>query len=71
MGVTIPSGIFGIHPLLFIKVLQMSQWRHPSDVTPPYKSYRSVLHHALFDIEVVSGNLPHNMSEYAKPLKIK
>ncbi|XP_073144951.1 uncharacterized protein [Henckelia pumila] len=40
MGVTIPSGILGIHPMLFIRVLQMSQWRHPSDVTPPYKSYR-------------------------------
>lgn len=40
MGTTIPSGIFGIHPLLFIRVLQMSLWRHPPDVTPPYKGYR-------------------------------
>lgn len=39
-GVTVPSGILGIHPLLFIRVLQMSQWRHPSDVSPPYKGYR-------------------------------
>ncbi|XP_011071131.1 uncharacterized protein LOC105156632 [Sesamum indicum] len=40
MGVTIPSGLLGIHPLLFIRVLQMSQWRYPSDVPPPYKGYR-------------------------------
>ncbi|KAG8383222.1 hypothetical protein BUALT_Bualt05G0162000 [Buddleja alternifolia] len=39
-GITIPSGLLGIHPLLFIRVLQMSQWRHPSDVPPPYKGYR-------------------------------
>lgn len=38
MGVTVPSG--GIHPLLFIRVLQMSQWRHPSHLSPPYKGYR-------------------------------
>jgi hypothetical protein len=40
MGVTAPSSILGIHPLLFIRVLQMSQWTHPSDVSPPYKGYR-------------------------------
>ncbi|GLT64065.1 hypothetical protein SLA2020_365790 [Shorea laevis] len=40
LGVTVPSSIFGIHPLLFIRVLQMSQWRHPPDVSPPYKGYR-------------------------------
>ncbi|KAK1403297.1 putative carboxylic ester hydrolase [Heracleum sosnowskyi] len=41
MGVgTVPSGILGIHPLLFIRVLQMSQWRHPPDVPPPFKGYR-------------------------------
>ncbi|MFQ6659293.1 hypothetical protein Gotur_028240 [Gossypium turneri] len=40
LGVTVPSGILGIHPLLFIRVLQMSQWRHPPDVPPPYKGYR-------------------------------
>ncbi|KAI6694876.1 hypothetical protein NL676_022586 [Syzygium grande] len=40
MGVTIPSSILGIHPLLFMRVLQMSQWRHPPDVSPPYKGYR-------------------------------
>ncbi|KAK4399701.1 hypothetical protein Sango_1076200 [Sesamum angolense] len=34
MGITIPSGLLGIHPLLFIRVLQMSQWRYPSDATP-------------------------------------
>ncbi|XP_059278762.1 uncharacterized protein LOC132032958 isoform X2 [Lycium ferocissimum] len=40
MGLAVPSGILGIHPLLFIRVLQMSQWRHPQDVSPPYKGYR-------------------------------
>ncbi|CAI9775367.1 unnamed protein product [Fraxinus pennsylvanica] len=40
MGITVPSGIWGIHSLLFIRVLQMSQWQHPPDVTPPYKGYR-------------------------------
>ncbi|OMO78302.1 lipase [Corchorus capsularis] len=40
LGVTVPSGILSIHPLLFIRVLQMSQWRHPPDVSPPYKGYR-------------------------------
>ena len=40
MGVTVPSGLLGIHPLLFIRVLQMSVWRHPPDVPPPYKGYR-------------------------------
>ena len=42
LGVTVPSSIFRIHPLFFIRVLQMSQWRHPSDVAPPYKGYRCV-----------------------------
>ncbi|KAH9627214.1 hypothetical protein KSS87_020760 [Heliosperma pusillum] len=40
MGFTVPSGILGVHPLLFIRVLQMSQWCHPPDVPPPYKGYR-------------------------------
>ncbi|XP_054775792.1 uncharacterized protein LOC129284358 [Prosopis cineraria] len=40
MGFTVPSSIFGIHPMLFLRVFQMTQWRHPSDVTPPYKGYR-------------------------------
>ncbi|KAK7815598.1 hypothetical protein CFP56_001424 [Quercus suber] len=40
LGITVPSSILGIHPLLFIRVLQMSQWRHPPDVYPPYKGYR-------------------------------
>ncbi|XP_039115326.1 lipase-like [Dioscorea cayenensis subsp. rotundata] len=39
-GVTLPSSLLGIHPLLFIRVLQMTQWRHPSDVPLPYKGYR-------------------------------
>ncbi|KAI3501788.1 hypothetical protein L1887_29812 [Cichorium endivia] len=40
MGFTVPSNIQGVHPLLFIRVLQMSQWKHPPDVTPPFKGYR-------------------------------
>ncbi|XP_010533205.1 PREDICTED: uncharacterized protein LOC104809020 [Tarenaya hassleriana] len=40
MGLTVPSGVAGIHPLLFIRVLQMSQWRFPPDVPLPYKGYR-------------------------------
>ncbi|KAL8550528.1 hypothetical protein ACS0TY_009089 [Phlomoides rotata] len=40
MGVTVPSGLLGIHPILFIRVLQMTQWKHPPDLTPPYKGYR-------------------------------
>ncbi|CAH1414938.1 unnamed protein product [Lactuca virosa] len=40
MGFTVPSNIQGVHPLLFIRVLQMSQWKHPPDVPPPFKGYR-------------------------------
>ncbi|XP_068664309.1 uncharacterized protein [Aristolochia californica] len=40
MGITVPSSVIGIHPLLFLRVLQMSQWRHPSDALPPFKGYR-------------------------------
>ncbi|MQL76891.1 hypothetical protein Taro_009286 [Colocasia esculenta] len=40
MGVTLSSSVHGIHPILFIRVLQMSQWRYPSDVPLPYKGYR-------------------------------
>ncbi|GFY91406.1 alpha/beta-Hydrolases superfamily protein [Actinidia rufa] len=40
MGITVPSSVLRIHPLLFIRVLQMSQWRHPPDASPPYKGYR-------------------------------
>lgn len=39
-GITVPSGILRTHPLLFVRVLQMSQWTHPPDATPPYKGYR-------------------------------
>ena len=39
-GFTLPSSVLGVHPVLFIRVLQMSQWRHPSNVSPPYKGYR-------------------------------
>ncbi|KAJ4955175.1 hypothetical protein NE237_011958 [Protea cynaroides] len=40
MGITLPSSILRIHPLFFIRIFQMSQWRHPPDVLPPYKGYR-------------------------------
>lgn len=40
MGITVPSSLLGIHPLLFVRVLQMCQWRHPKDVLLPYKGYR-------------------------------
>ncbi|KAK2648260.1 hypothetical protein Ddye_015749 [Dipteronia dyeriana] len=40
MGLTVSSSILGIHPLLFIRVLQVSQWTHPPDASPPYKGYR-------------------------------
>ncbi|XP_042516614.1 lipase-like [Macadamia integrifolia] len=40
MGITVPTNILGVHPLFIIRILQMSQWRHPSDVPPPYKGYR-------------------------------
>lgn len=43
MGTTVPSSILGIHPMLFIRVLQMSQWRHPPSVLPPFKGYRCVV----------------------------
>lgn len=45
MGITVPASLFGVHPLFFIRVLQMSQWRHPPDASPPSKGYRSVLDH--------------------------
>ncbi|KAK9137033.1 hypothetical protein Sjap_007627 [Stephania japonica] len=40
LGITVPSNIFGIHHLLFLRVLQMSQWRHPPNALPPYKGYK-------------------------------
>nr|KJB61021.1 hypothetical protein B456_009G335900 [Gossypium raimondii]KJB61023.1 hypothetical protein B456_009G335900 [Gossypium raimondii] len=43
LGVTVPSGILGIHPMLFMRVLQMSLYRYPTDVPPPYKGYRYTL----------------------------
>ncbi|XP_042430670.1 lipase-like [Zingiber officinale] len=39
-GFTIPSSILGIHPLLFLRVMQMCQWRFPRNAPPPYKGYR-------------------------------
>ncbi|KAF8083008.1 hypothetical protein N665_0795s0005 [Sinapis alba] len=35
-----PLGVMGIHPLLSIRVLQMSQWCYPRDIPLPYKGYR-------------------------------
>ncbi|CAA7388670.1 unnamed protein product [Spirodela intermedia] len=40
LGLTLPSTVLGIHPLLFIRTLQMTQWRHPPAAPPPYKGYR-------------------------------
>ncbi|XP_074574157.1 uncharacterized protein LOC141830645 isoform X1 [Curcuma longa] len=40
LGFTVPSSIWGIHPMLFIRVLQMCQWRFPAGAPPPYKGYR-------------------------------
>ncbi|KGN51773.1 uncharacterized protein LOC101219935 [Cucumis sativus] len=39
-GLTVPYSIIGIHPLLSIRALQMSRWRFPSELSPPYKGYR-------------------------------
>ncbi|KAK4780783.1 hypothetical protein SAY87_016889 [Trapa incisa] len=62
MGLTVPSSVLGIHPLLFIRVLQMSQWRHPPDVSPPYKGYRDEDWHendgALNTISMTHPRLP-------------
>lgn len=41
-GTTLPSSILGIHPMLFVRVLQMCLWRHPSSAPLPYKGYRCV-----------------------------
>ncbi|KAG2305118.1 hypothetical protein Bca52824_033769 [Brassica carinata] len=36
-----PLGVMmGIHPLLSIRVLQMSRWHYPRDIPLPYKGYR-------------------------------
>lgn len=40
MGLTMPTSARRIHPLLLVRVLQMCQFRFPSDLTPPYKGYR-------------------------------
>ncbi|XP_061372734.1 uncharacterized protein LOC133315177 [Gastrolobium bilobum] len=40
LGITFHSFMLRIHPVLFLRVLQMSQWRHPPDASPPYKGYR-------------------------------
>lgn len=52
MGLTVPSSVLGIHPLLFIRVLQMCQWRYPSDAPPPYKGYRCVISFVYYLCEV-------------------
>ncbi|KAL6639109.1 hypothetical protein ACP70R_022839 [Stipagrostis hirtigluma subsp. patula] len=39
-GATVPSGVLGIHPLLFIRVMQIGRWRYPAGVEPPYPGYR-------------------------------
>ncbi|KAE9597007.1 putative triacylglycerol lipase [Lupinus albus] len=40
MGITIHSSIPRVHPLLYLGVLQMRQWRLPPYVSSPYKGYR-------------------------------
>ncbi|KAJ7194484.1 hypothetical protein O6H91_Y515700 [Diphasiastrum complanatum] len=39
-GQTVPSSLSNIHPILLIRALQMSFWRHPSTTSPPYEGYR-------------------------------
>lgn len=39
-GYTLPLSLCGIHPMLFIRVLQMSLWRYPQRLHPIYKGYR-------------------------------
>jgi hypothetical protein len=39
-GITVPSSVLGIHPMLFLRVLQMCMWRHPQNAPLPYKGYR-------------------------------
>ncbi|PUZ69342.1 hypothetical protein GQ55_2G100100 [Panicum hallii var. hallii] len=39
-GATVPSGLLGIHPLLFLRALQMCRWRYPAGAPPPYEGYR-------------------------------
>lgn len=60
-GVTVPSGVLRIHPLLFTRVMQMCRWRHPA-AEPPYKGYRSVTVSSVimpqFAIPNTSGNRP-------------
>ncbi|CAA6654193.1 unnamed protein product [Spirodela intermedia] len=38
LGLTLPSTVLGIHPLLFIRTLQMTQWRHPPAAPPPTRA---------------------------------
>ncbi|KAG0569655.1 hypothetical protein M758_6G101500 [Ceratodon purpureus] len=37
---TLPSSVLGTHPLLFIRSLQISLWRHPRELPLPYEGYR-------------------------------
>ncbi|CAL5065921.1 unnamed protein product [Urochloa decumbens] len=39
-GAAVPSGSMGIHPLLFLRAMQMSRWRYPAGADPPYEGYR-------------------------------
>ncbi|KAG0479773.1 hypothetical protein HPP92_010631 [Vanilla planifolia] len=40
MGITVPSSIFGVHPVLLIRALQMSLWQTPAELPLPYKGYK-------------------------------
>uniref|UniRef100_A0ACD5VNW5 Uncharacterized protein n=1 Tax=Avena sativa TaxID=4498 RepID=A0ACD5VNW5_AVESA len=39
-GVTVPSGVLRIHPLMFVRVMQMSRWHHPATCKAPCTGYR-------------------------------
>ncbi|KAK3224165.1 hypothetical protein Dsin_011190 [Dipteronia sinensis] len=52
-GVYATQSVVSIHPLPFFRVLQMSQWSHPQDVSPPYKGYRVVLHVGASHLEEI------------------
>lgn len=40
LGFTMPLSVLRIHPLLLVRVLQMCQFRFPSELNLPYKGYR-------------------------------
>ncbi|KAL6983734.1 hypothetical protein U1Q18_017113 [Sarracenia purpurea var. burkii] len=69
LGFTVPSTLLRIHPLLFIRVLQMSQWRYPRDATPPYKGYRLVLF-VYLSLELDTRTEPRILFRRVKYIKL-